>query len=179
MARSDGTAEALGAGSFGSVFKEEMGGRAYALKFLEGGGPVGDICRRERFSEDVRSPFVQTVLLQYYSGTTPVLFYDVCAGSVCDVAEAACNTHRQLHPSSPADVGLVMGAEGVRPVFAEMAAALTAVHAAGYAHCDVKPSNFLVSQVSAATRTAGECAGGKKRENDWGKARQPIARPSL
>ena len=62
----------------------------------------------------MRSPFVQTVL-HYFQD---VLFYDVCAGSVCDVAKAACNTH-----PSPADVGLVMGAESVRPVFAEMAAA--------------------------------------------------------
>ncbi|WP_224361121.1 serine/threonine-protein kinase [Hyalangium versicolor] len=152
----------LGAGGFGTVFRAQRGGQAYALKLLEL-AEVGPSAIREVLALSLLNHPNVVGLHGFWQWPDEhprylVVVMEYVPGRQLDVWTAMEN------PSALRMLKLLLGA----------ARALKAVHAAGLVHCDVKEANLIVREpeqelvlvdfgVSGQQRSSPDAAGGWPR----------------
>jgi eukaryotic-like serine/threonine-protein kinase len=119
----------LGKGGMGEVYSAEDPtlGRNVALKFLASGGAAEQVTREARAASALNHPNIVTVHEVIQHGETPIIVMELIEGTAL---RSMCGNPQPL--------------ERILSIGRQIAEALTAAHAHGIVHSDIKPENIFV-----------------------------------
>jgi eukaryotic-like serine/threonine-protein kinase len=119
----------LGKGGMGEVYsaQDPTLGRNVALKFLASGGAAEQVTREARAASALNHPNIVTVHEVIQHGETPIIVMELIEGTAL---RSMCGNPQPL--------------ERILSICRQIAEALTAAHAHGIVHSDIKPENIFV-----------------------------------